>query len=118
VSSKSEGECVCTHTHTPEPPDELCPKGWAWCVWDCDLRPGDGFGECWECREPDAPIKTGTVEAEVLVLTSRRENQYHIFIDEEGAYVEVMEVDGGLLTIIYEPGVTRFDGCIYTRARV
>ena len=74
MSCKSEGECVCIHTHTPE--------------------------------------------AEVLVLTSRTPNEYHIFIDEEGAYVEVMEVDGGLLSIIYEPGLTRFDGCIYTRARV
>jgi len=30
----------------------LCPKGYAWCVEDCDF---DGI--CAECKEPLAPLK-------------------------------------------------------------
>ena len=35
-----------------EPKCTLCPKGWAWCVEDCDF-----VQNCEECEEPLAPIK-------------------------------------------------------------
>lgn len=59
-------------------------------------------------------VHTHTPNTEVMVLTGRIYKQYYIYIDEEGRYVEVKVIDGGLLSIIYDPVPPSFEGCSYT----
>jgi len=52
-------------TESQMDPNELCPKGWAWCIGDCDFRPDNG--NCDDCGESLAPCMkeaNGLMDAE------------------------------------------------------